>query len=352
MNSKKIILSTLNFEAVSRIPVILLSSGIWEYSRNNMTIDDFIKLSPEKNAEFVINTNKTLNMDLIWTAAGCNNLVLKALGADTTFDRFGFSSDINNSLLSNPHDIDKLDISLIENSRDIENLLDATRIIANEVGDEYLIGVSQWGPFTLAGLLYGLERFLKICIKDTVAAQYILQKTSNFVLKYLRLFIDAGAELICQSEPTASGDLISPSMFKNLVVPFLRRNNDEVSNKVLVRMTHICGNTNKIMEYINEISTDLFSVDYKVDMQRAKAKLGGKTIIAGNINPVEVMLKGSVAEVKNKAQECCQMASKGGGYILMPGCDIPAFTPLENILAMVEVAHNFNNNFLKNKISQ
>lgn len=345
MNNKEIILSALNFEAVPRIPVILLSSGIWEYSRNNMTIDEFINLSPEKNAEFVINTNKILNMDLIWTAAGCNNLLLKAFGADITFDKPGFSSEINYPLLSAPDDIDKLDINQIENSEDIENLLDATRIIADEAGDEYLIGISQWGPFTLAGLLYGLENFMKICIRDIAASQYILQKTSDFVLKYLSLFADAGAELICQSEPTASGDLISPRMFKNLVVPLLRRNNNEISDKVLARMTHICGNTNKIVDYINDINTDLFSVDYKADMQVAKVKLNRGTAIAGNINPVEIMLRGSAADVENKAWECCEKASDGGGYILMPGCDIPALTPLENILAMVKTAHSYNNNF-------
>lgn len=345
MNSKEIIIAALRFEAAPRIPVILLSSGIWEYSRNNMTIDDFINLPPEKNSKFVINTNKILNMDLIWTAAGCNNLMLKALGAKTTFDKPGFSSSVNNPLLIRTNDIDKLNINLIENSREIENLLNATRIIANEVGDEYLIGVSQWGPFTLAGLLYGLEGFMKICMRDTAAAHHILQNTSDFVLKYLSLFADAGAELICQSEPTSSGDLISSRMFESLVVPFLKRNNQEISNKVLVRMTHICGNTNKIVDAINEIDTDLFSVDYKVDLKAAKAKLKGKTALAGNIDPVRVMLEGSAAEVRNKAQECCQKASKGGGYVLMPGCDIPVSTPLENIFAMVEAAHNFNNDF-------
>lgn len=341
MNNKEIILAALRFEAVPRIPVILLSSGVWEYSRNKMTINDFINLSPEKNSEFVINTNKILNMDLIWTAAGCNNLVLKALGAETTFDKLGFSSSVNNPLLNTPDDIDKLNINLIENSKEIENLLNATRIIANEVGDEYLIGVSQWGPFTLAGLLYGLEGFMKICMRDTAAAQHILLNTSKFALKYLSLFADAGAELICQSEPTSSGDLISPAMFKRLVVPFLKRNNNEISSKVIARMTHICGNTNKIMGYINEIDTDLFSVDYKVDFQAAKAKLEGETALAGNIDPVRVMLEGSASEVKNKAQECCHKASKGGGFVLMPGCDIPVSTPLENVNAMVEVAHNF-----------
>ena len=345
MNNKEIILAALRFEAVPRIPVIQLSSGLWEYRRNNMTISDFINLSPEKNSEFVISTNKILNLDLIWTAAGCNNLVLKALGADITIDKLGFSSSVNNPLLKTPDDIDKLNINLIENSREIENLLNATRIIANEVGNEYLIGVSQWGPFTLAGLLYGLEDFMKICMRDTAAAQHILQNTSNFVLKYLNLFADAGAELICQSEPTSSGDLISSRMFKSLAVPFLKRVNQEISNDVISRMTHICGNTNKVVDVINEIDTDLFSVDYKVDLEAAKAKLEGKTALAGNIDPVRIMMAGSAAEVRNKAQECCQKASKDGGYVLMPGCDIPVSTPLENIFAMVEVAHNFNNDF-------
>lgn len=342
MNSKEILLSALKFKATPRIPVILLSSGIWEYSRNNMTIHDFINLSPEKNSEFVINTNKILNMDLIWTAAGCNNLLLKALGADTTFDKPGFSSSVDNPLLEKPDDIDKLNINQIENSREIENLLESTRIIADEAGDEYLIGVSQWGPFTLAGLLYGLEGFLRICMKDTAGAQRILHNASNLVLKYLSLFADAGAELICQSEPTSSGDLISPAMFKGLVVPFLKRDNNQLSNKVTARMTHICGNTNIILDYINEIDTDLFSVDYKVNLQAAKAKLGGKTALAGNIDPVRVMLEGSEAEVRKKTQECCREASKNGGFVLMPGCDIPVSTPLENITAMADVAHSFS----------
>jgi uroporphyrinogen decarboxylase len=339
LNSKEIILAALRFEAAPRIPVILLSSGIWEYARNNMTIDDFINLPPEKNSEFVINTNKILNMDVIWTAAGCNNLVLKALGADTTFNKPGSSSDVNSPLLNTPDDIDRLDISLIENSREIHNLLKATRIIAQEAGSEYLVGVSQWGPFTLAGLLYGMEVFMKICMKDTVAAQHILQNSSKFAVKYLSLFADAGAELICQSEPMSSGDLISPRMFKNLAVPFLKGNNQAISNKVIARMTHICGNTSRILDDINEIDTDIFSVDYKVDLETAKAKLKGKTALAGNIDPVRIMMEGSAAEVKYEAQECCRRASKGGGYVLMPGCDIPVSTPLENISAMVEVAY-------------
>lgn len=345
MNNKEIILAALRFKAAPRIPVILLSSGIWEYSRNRMTIEDFINLPPEKNSEFVLNTNKMLNMDLIWTAAGCNNLVLKALGADITFNKLGFSSSVNSPLLNTPGDIDKLKVSLIENSREIENLLNATAIIAKEAGDEYLIGVSQWGPFTLAGLLYGLEGFMKICMRDTAGAVHILQNTSDFVLKYLSLFADAGAALICQSEPTSSGDLISPRMFKDLAAPYLRKNNQQISNKVAARMAHICGNTNKIVDYINEIDTDLFSVDYKVDLQAAKAKLEGKTALAGNIDPVRIMMEGSAAEVRSKALECCREASQNGGYVLMPGCDIPSSTPLENISAMVETAHNFTIDF-------
>lgn len=343
MNNKEIILAALKHKAVPRIPVIQLSSGLWEYTRSNMTIEDFIHLPPERNAEFMIHFNRLLNFDIIWTAAGCNNLLLKALGAEATFNKLGFASSIDSRRLRAPEEIDKLKEESIENSREIQGLLEATRILARAGGEDYLIGVSQWGPFTLAGLLFGLEEFMKLCMRDMESAHHVLDKTSSLVLKYLQLFTEAGAELVCQSEPTSSGDVISPRMFKSLAAPYLKRNNGEMAKRAAARMTHICGDTGRILEEINEIDADLYSVDFKVDLLAAKEKLAGKTALAGNIDPVRIMLEASAEEVKTQALRCCEEASGDRGFVLMPGCDIPAAAPLENIQAMVAAAHQFSN---------
>lgn len=343
MNKKELFLSATKYEATPRLPVMLLSSGVWEVWQSKMSLQDLINLSPSENAEFIIKANQIENMDVIWTAPGCNNLLLKAIGSDISFDKIGSPSEIVSSHFNSVEIIEKINMDAIENSREIFSLLEATRKISQEVGDEILIGISQWGAFTLAGLLFGLSGFLKICMKDKIAARYVLDFTSKLAHKYLNLFSQAGAELISQSEPTSSGDMISPQMFRSLALPYINMVNTDICGNVKVKMLHICGNTTKILDNIPDAGVDIFSVDYKVDLTEAKKALAGKVALAGNLNPVGILLEGTAENVKKKAEESCIAAGNGGGFILMPGCDLPAAAPLENVRSMVEAAYSYMN---------
>jgi uroporphyrinogen decarboxylase len=325
LNKKELFLSATKYEATPRLPVMLLSSGVWEVWQSKMSLQDLINLSPSENAEFIIKANQIENMDVIWTAPGCNNLLLKAIGSDISFDKVGSPSEIVSSHFNSVEIIEKINMDAIENSREIFSLLEATRKISQEVGDEILIGISQWGAFTLAGLLFGLSGFLKICMKDKIAARYVLDFTSKLAHKYLNLFSQAGAELISQS------------------LPYINRVNTDICGNVKVKMLHICGNTTKILDNIPDAGVDIFSVDYKVDLTEAKKALAGKVALAGNLNPVGILLEGTAENVKKKAEESCIAAGNGGGFILMPGCDLPAAAPLENVRSMVEAAYNYMN---------
>jgi uroporphyrinogen decarboxylase len=43
-------------------------------------------------------------------------------------------------------------------------------------------------------------------------------------------------------------------------------------------------------------------------------------------------------QVYQEAKKCIEIANGNGGFILNPGCEVPADTPSENILAMVKAA--------------
>jgi uroporphyrinogen decarboxylase len=89
---------------------------------------------------------------------------------------------------------------------------------------------------------------------------------------------------------------------------------------------HICGNTTNRLDKIPESGADIMSVDYKVNLSEARRILGGKLAFEG---------------VEAASRECIKQAGEGGGYILMPGCDIPPSVPIENVKAMVEAAHGY-----------
>lgn len=338
MTNKEIILSAIKLKYTERLPVIILSSGIWTYNRFGLSLQDLFDIPPEVATDYVIENYKHLNLDLIWTAADCNNLILRAIGAKTTFNVIGGAATVDEPLITEPSDVDRFNIDDIENDPGIDALLKTTKIISNRVGNEYLIGVSQWGPFTLSGQLMGTEKFMRMVMRDKEGTKHILEFAQKLILKYLSLFLEAGAELVCLAEPSSSGDMISSRMFEKIALPYIQNTFNGVHAKA--KMLHICGNTTKILDYIPQTGAELFSMDYKVDLKLAREKLGGKVAFAGQIDPVSVMLNGNTNDVEQAALDCIRGAGLDGGYVLMPGCDLPPKTKIENVAAMVNTAHN------------
>lgn len=338
MTNKEILLSAIKLNKTPRTPVIILSSGVWTYNRFGLSLQDALTMSPESEADLILNNADELNLDLVWTAADCNNVVLKALGAKTTFNIVGSAATVDEPLTGDISDIVNLDIDGIEKSPDIQNLLRVTKILKEKISDKYLIGVSQWGPLTLAGQMVGIDRLMRMMIKDKSGINILLDFAEKVIIKYIDLFRQSGAEIYCISEPSASGDVISREFFESIVLGHLKSIFGKIGASA--KMLHICGNTSKILKLIPSAGADLFSFDYKVDISEAADALGGKMAFAGQIDPVSVMFEGTPDEVLHTAEACINSARNINGYVLMPGCDLPPKTSIENVLSMVKAAHN------------
>jgi uroporphyrinogen decarboxylase len=59
------------------------------------------------------------------------------------------------------------------------------------------------------------------------------------------------------------------------------------------------------------------------------------------VDPVKIMLNGSVLDVENRCKEIIKTAGTDGGFVLMPGCDIPPTVPFENIQKFIQVAREW-----------
>jgi uroporphyrinogen decarboxylase len=80
-----------------------------------------------------------------------------------------------------------------------------------------------------------------------------------------------------------------------------------------------------------------------VALQDAKRRVGGRMFIKGNLDPVHVLLRGTVERVRLAAQSALEAGKPGGGYILSTACSIAPRTPPENIQALADVAGQFGN---------
>ena len=339
MTDKQILLDAIHLKKPPRQPAIILSGGVWANKQIGLSLQDSFDLPPEKAAENVLRANALVQSDLVWTAAGCNNLVLRAIGAKTTFSKVGVAASVDEPLIEAAEDVDRLDIGGIERDPGIASMLEVTRILKERIGEQSLIGISQWGPMTLGGLLMGTEDFMVLTLRDKAAAEHIMQFTEKLTTKYWKLFVEAGAELVSQAEPSASGDMISHRQFEKMALPHIQACYREIDGLVKAKMLHICGNINRILPYLPQSGADVISFDYKVDLKLVRETLGGKMAFAGKLDPVSVMQLGTPETVRQLTKEYIEEAdSAQGGYIVMPGCDLAPATPPENVQAMISTA--------------
>ncbi|WP_255354910.1 uroporphyrinogen decarboxylase family protein [Candidatus Methanomethylophilus sp. 1R26] len=79
------------------------------------------------------------------------------------------------------------------------------------------------------------------------------------------------------------------------------------------------------------------SIEEKVDPYKAVEKVGGKTVLVGNVGSVKPLFQGTPEEVKEGVFKSCD----AGFNIISSGCGIAPATSDENMRAFVEAVKNF-----------
>ncbi|MCX7923544.1 MAG: uroporphyrinogen decarboxylase family protein [Clostridia bacterium] len=339
MNSKELFLKAIHLKKTPRLPVALLSGGAWTFNRHGLSLEEALSRGAQESAQIIAATNEEADSDIVWAGSGYHNLAVRALGGKIKFRAKG-TPDVQQPLIENVSIIDAIKLDRLADDPGINTLWETTKYLNKAVGEKTLIGASQWGPFTLAGLIYGVEKLMRNIYKNKEEINAVLEFTSELCFCYLEPFIEAGAGIISVADPTSSGDMISRSQFKEFSLPYLKKVVQKIRQKGAAVSIHICGNITNRLDLIPETGANIISVDYKVDLKQVREKVGGKIAFAGNMNPVSIMQNATPEGVAQACQNCINTAGPDSGYILMPGCDIPPGVPLENIKAMVATAKN------------
>ena len=130
--------------------------------------------------------------------------------------------------------------------------------------------------------------------------------------------------------------MISRTQYQTFVYPYHQTLIRRLRERGVLVTVHICGNITNRLDLIVESGAHIVSVDYKVALRDASAATAGRAAFAGNLNPVAVMQQSTPEQVAAVAQAALASVGQDGNYILMPGCDLPPTTPLENVLALIE----------------
>jgi uroporphyrinogen-III decarboxylase len=152
---------------------------------------------------------------------------------------------------------------------------------------------------------------------------------------------DAGVDAILISSAFAGAGFISRRQYRTFVLPFERAVVEEVkaARPDLPVYTHTCGAIGDRLELIEDTGTDgIDTLDPPplgtVDLADAKARLGQRLFIKGNLDPVATLLNGTPESCFAAALTRIAAAKSRGGYILSSACSAAPHTPPENILQL------------------
>ncbi|HEV3404930.1 MAG TPA: uroporphyrinogen decarboxylase family protein [Gaiellaceae bacterium] len=226
----------------------------------------------------------------------------------------------------------------------LPELLKATRLIAEEVGDRAcVIGRADQGPFSLATMLMGMVEFLTAVGEGD--RQQELDRLLEFALETVHRYavaqMEQGAHLTSIGESIAGPDVLSPADYRRYAWPYEQRLVARLRADGIPLSLHICGDATRIVGDMVETGAAVLELDYKVDLARVKEATRGRATILGPVDPSGVLALGTPAGVESAAREALEALAPGGGLILGPGCALPPETPAENVHALVQAAHEF-----------
>jgi MtaA/CmuA family methyltransferase len=236
-------------------------------------------------------------------------------------------------LLAQPSDL--LDLKPVEPAagRRMSDRIEAVRLLREKIGRE--VPVMGWveGALAATNVLRGDTALMLDLYDRPEWVRDCLEMLVDVETAFARAQISAGADIIGLGDAIASQ--ISPAMYEEFALPYEKRIFDAVHEMGALARLHICGNTSRILALMSQSGADIIDLDWMVDLRAAAACYGdGGPAICGNFDPVQVMLRGTPAQVSEAVVTCVTHAGSRG--LSAAGCEIPDGTPHENLLAQAQ----------------
>ncbi len=343
MTPREIVLKAFEGGRPERVPVTLFGGGMWSIKDYGTSFEELAS-NEDKNVDMCVAEAEKIRSDIIYVGSGFNNFHAIALGrkygTGVKFREIG-APDMTEHIVHSEEDLAKLDIQDLFKEDVVRKVMNATMKVREKIGGKYLVTMTCWGPFTLAARFVGEEAFMKYTFKKPAFVEKMVDFCADLLIALYEPLVNAGLEAISIADPTASGDLINPKQMAKFAVPPLKKMSDWAKSKNAHTILHICGNTGDRLEQFIDTGCSTIFFDQKVDIARAKEVLAGKMSFGGNVAPVHVLLNKTAAEVEQACKEVIEIAGKDGGFILVPGCDIPPTIAYENLKAFHDVALNW-----------
>lgn len=173
---------------------------------------------------------------------------------------------------------------------------------------------------------------------------HILRVNTAAVVAYLNAQIDAGAQTIMLFD--SWGGTLADGAYQTFSLNYMRdvlRLVKKEKNGVQIPSIVFTKGGGMWLDELADTGANAIGLDWTVDLAKARAKIGHKVALQGNLDPMALFA--NPEQIRQEVRRLIQRfgkPSEGSGHVFNLGHGISQFTPPESVSVMVDAVHEFS----------
>jgi uroporphyrinogen decarboxylase len=204
-----------------------------------------------------------------------------------------------------------------------------------------LIGFSG-APFTLASYVIeggGSRDYIRtktFMYREPQAWHALMRRLATAVTDYLNRQIAAGVQAVQVFDSWVG--CLAPDDYERYVLPHMHEVIRGVTKGTPV--IHFGTGTAGLLELMRAAGGDVIGIDWRIDLGAAWQRVGYDVGVQGNLDPVALLAP--VPEIRQHAARILDRARGHDGHIFNLGHGVLPDTPVEHVIALVDMVHEMS----------
>lgn len=196
-----------------------------------------------------------------------------------------------------------------------------------------------------ANFLRGLQPLLLDLYEHPAFVHDLLDRIAEYNLANLEGMVPHSPDGIFLSDDYGlqRSLMMRPQDWREFVKPRLARVLQAAQAHGLTTMLHSCGCVWEVIPDLVALGLDILHPvqPEALDLGALKREFGRDLTFCGGVNTQQLLPGGTPEQVRKEVFRLADEMGAGGGYILEPGITVQADVPVENLVALVEAAHEY-----------
>jgi len=201
--------------------------------------------------------------------------------------------------------------------------------------------VTSRGPLATAGFVRGTTNFMMDIVENPEGAHKLIDLATRVAIDWLKAQHKAMGDTV--ESIFILDDIvgfINEGHYMEFAHPYLKRICDAFPED-WIKVYHNDAKVDACLDHLPDAGFHVLNWGKRKDIREVKQRVGGRMCLMGNVNPLEIAVRGTPDEVREATRKVLE-GSGGEGIILSVGGGVSPGMPRRNVVAMLEALEEFN----------